>query len=182
MTWSPLPFWLSNSQPHSLGSRVLPVHILIATDAQWVVNEVKAALDSPSTTFAVLSNGREVAPAVAANTPDIAILDMQVGSMGGMAITMDLRLDQSSGALPKVPVLMLLDRVADVHMARRSGADGWTIKPLDSLRLRKAVTAIAGGGCYAEGIPTPDVEEEIVAEDAPVTQEVTMEATETVAP
>ena len=185
MTWNPLWFWPSNSQPHSLGSRVLPVHILIATDAQWVVNEVKAALDSPSTTFAVLSNGREVAPAVAANTPDIAILDMQVGSMGGMAITMDLRLDQSSGALPKVPVLMLLDRVADVHMARRSGADGWTIKPLDSLRLRKAVTAIAGGGCYAEGIPTPDLEEEIaeeaVAEDATVTEEVTADAAETVA-
>ena len=161
------------------------MHILIATDAQWVVNEVKAALDSPSTTFQVLSNGREVAGAVAANTPDIAILDMQVGSMGGMAITMDLRLDQSSGALPKVPVLMLLDRVADVHMARRSGADGWTIKPLDSLRLRKAVTAIAGGGCYAEGIPMPEIEEEVVLEEATATEEVAEGAAapaETVAP
>ncbi len=159
------------------------MHILIATDAQWVVNEVKAALDSPSTTFQIFTNGREVAGAVAASTPDIAILDMQVGSMGGMAITMDLRLDQSSGALPKVPVLMLLDRVADVHMARRSGADGWTIKPLDSLRLRKAVNAIAGGGCYAEGIPTPDVEEEVVAEEATVAEEVAAEApAETVAP
>jgi hypothetical protein len=48
--------------------------------------------------------------------------------------------------------------------------------------LRKAVTAIAGGGCYAEGIPTPDVEEEIVAEDAPETEEVTTEEAETVAP
>ena len=161
------------------------MHILIATDAQWVVNEVKAALDSPSTTFQVLSNGREVAGAVAANTPDIAILDMQVGSMGGMAITMDLRLDQSSGALPKVPVLMLLDRVADVHMARRSGADGWTIKPLDSLRLRKAVTAIAGGGCYAEGIPVPEAEEEVVLEEVTATEEVAEGAeapAETVAP
>ena len=184
MTWLPLPSWLSNSQPHSLGSRVLTVHILIATDAPWVVNEVTAALDSPSTTFQVLSNGREVAGAVAVNTPDIAILDMQVGSMGGMAITMDLRLDQSSGALPKVPVLMLLDRVADVHMARRSGADGWTIKPLDALRLRKAVNAIAGGGCYAEGIPTPDVEEDILEEVA-ATDDVAVEAeapAETVAP
>ena len=182
MTWSPSLSWHSNSQPHNLGSRVLTVHILIATDAQWVVNEVKAALDSPSTTFQVLSNGRDVAGAVAANTPDIAILDMQVGSMGGMAITMDLRLDQSSGALPKVPVLMLLDRAADIHMARRSGADGWTIKPLDSLRLRKAVTAIAAGGCYAEGIPTPDVEEEVVLEESATTEDVVAVTEETVAP
>lgn len=134
------------------------MHILIATDAQWVVDEVKAALESPSTSFQIISNGRHVARSVRERTPDIAILDMQVGTMGGMAITMDLRLDQSSGALPKVPVLMLLDRVADIHMARRSGADGWTIKPLDALRLRKAVKAISTGGCYAEGIPTPVVD------------------------
>ena len=62
--------------------------------------------------------------------------------MGGMAVTMALRLDESSGALPHVPVLMLLDRFADVHLARRSGADGWMVKPLDPLRLRRAVRAI----------------------------------------
>lgn len=140
------------------------MHILIATDAQWVLNEIQAVLGSSSTTIQVVTNGRLVAPAVAERTPDIAILDMQVGSMGGMAITMDLRLDHSSGALPNVPILMLLDRVADVHMARRSGANGWIIKPLDALRLRKAVTAIAAGGCYAEGVPVPEaIVEEVVA-------------------
>ena len=127
------------------------MHILIATDAQWVLDEVVATLDSPSVSFAVVTDGRKVVDAVRERTPDIAVLDMQVGNMGAMAITMDLRLDQSSGALPSVPVLVLLDRVADVHMARRSGANGWIIKPLDSLRLRKAVTEVAAGGCHAEG-------------------------------
>ena len=140
------------------------MHILIATDAQWVLNEIQAVFGSSSTTIQVVTNGRLVAPAVAERTPDIAILDMQVGSMGGMAITMDLRLDYSSGALPNVPILMLLDREADVHMARRSGANGWIIKPLDALRLRKAVNAIVAGGCYAEGIPVPEaIVEEVVA-------------------
>jgi DNA-binding response OmpR family regulator len=115
-----------------------------------------AVFGSSSTTIQVVTNGRLVAPAVAERTPDIAILDMQVGSMGGMAITMDLRLDNSSGALPNVPILMLLDREADVHMARRSGANGWIIKPLDALRLRKAVNAVVAGGCYAEGVPVPE--------------------------
>jgi len=156
------------------------VHILIATDEQWVVNEVVAALDSPSTTFEIVSNGRHVSRAVAAQTPDIAILDMQVGSMGGMAITMDLRLDQSDGRLPKVPVLMMLDRVADIHMARRSGADGWTIKPLDSLRLRKAVNEIAAGGCYAEGLPAIEIPEDDVTETESSTDvEVTAEESAT---
>ena len=140
------------------------MHILIATDAQWVLNEIQAVFGSSSTTIQVVTNGRLVAPAVAERTPDIAILDMQVGSMGGMAITMDLRLDNSSGALPNVPILMLLDREADVHMARRSGANGWIIMPLDALRLRKAVNAVVAGGCYAEGVPVPEaIVEEVIA-------------------
>lgn len=130
------------------------MHVLIATDAQWVLDDVVAALGSPSTTFHVITDGRQVSPTVAERVPDIAIVDLQVGTMGGMAITMDLRLDHSSGAVPHVPILMLLDRLADVHLARRSGADGWIIKPLDSLRLRRAVQAIAAGGSYTEGLDT----------------------------
>lgn len=149
------------------------MHILIATDAQWVLNEVTAALETPSTTFEVITNGRDVATAVRERTPDIAILDLQVGTMGGMAITMDLRLDESGGALPHVPILMLLDRVADVHLARRSGADGWIIKPLDAMRLGKAVRTITSGGQYTEGLP---------AEEVPVVEEaVSVEPAETVA-
>jgi DNA-binding response OmpR family regulator len=73
---------------------------------------------------------------------DIAILDLQSGSMGGMAVTMNLRLDESSGALPRVRVLMLLDRPADTFLARRSGADGWLLKPLDALKIQRAVDAV----------------------------------------
>jgi DNA-binding response OmpR family regulator len=94
--------------------------------------------------------------------------------MGGIAVTMDLRLDESGGTLPHVPILMLLDRQADVHMARRSGADGWLIKPLDALRLRRASKAIAGGGCFAEGIPA--VDEPVVEERVEEVEEVASEA------
>jgi DNA-binding response OmpR family regulator len=144
------------------------VHILVATDAQWVLDDVMAALSSPSTSFTVITNGREVSKAVQQRTPDIAILDLQVGAMGGMAITMDLRLDHSSGRMPHVPVLMLLDRKADIHLARRSGANGWLIKPLNALTLRRAAQEIAAGGCFAEGLTQPVVEDitESVAEDA----------------
>ena len=65
---------------------------------------------------------------------------------------MSLRLDESAGVVDHVPVLMLLDRRADLHLARRSGADGWLIKPLDALRLRRAADAILAGGVYTEGL------------------------------
>ena len=118
------------------------MHVLLASDAQWVVDEVVAALGGPETSFTVCRNGRDVTDVVKARTPDLAIVDLQSGSMGGMAVTMNLRLDESSGALPHVPVLMLLDRTADVFLARRSGAEGWLIKPLDALKIQRAVDAI----------------------------------------
>jgi two-component system nitrate/nitrite response regulator NarL len=52
-----------------------------------------------------------------------------------------------------VPILMLLDREADVFLARRSEADGWLIKPVDAFRLRRAHTALVDGRPYVEGVP-----------------------------
>ncbi|MGK0312421.1 MAG: DNA-binding response OmpR family regulator, partial [Ilumatobacter sp.] len=132
------------------------VNILIATDATWVVDDITAALGADGVTFTVCREGRVVADQIAERLPDLAILDLQIGSMGGMAVTMSLRLDESADTLPHVPVLMLLDRKADLHLARRSGAEGWLIKPLDALRLKRAAKAIMNGGTYTEGIPVPE--------------------------
>jgi len=129
------------------------VHILLATDADWIVDEVTAALGGDDVHFTICREGRVVAAQVERQLPDLAIFDLQIGSMGGMAVTMALRLDESAGALPHVPVLMLLDRAADLHLARRSAAEGWLVKPLDSLRLRRAADAIVAGGGYTEGLP-----------------------------
>jgi DNA-binding response OmpR family regulator len=151
------------------------VNILIATDATWVVDDITAALGADGVTFTVCREGRVVADQIAERLPDLAILDLQIGSMGGMAVTMSLRLDESADTLPHVPVLMLLDRKADLHLARRSGAEGWLIKPLDALRLKRAAKAIMNGGTYTEGIPVPEaptadqVEAHESAEEEPAT-------------
>ncbi len=121
------------------------MHILVATDADHVVNDITAALSSPDTRFTICSEGREVSRLVRKGDVDLAILDLQIGSKGGMAVTMDLRLDESSGNLPAVKVLMLLDRKADVHLAKRSAADGWLLKPYDPLALKRAVKAALEG-------------------------------------
>lgn len=135
---------------------VAGVHVLLATDADWIVDEVTAALGGPDTSFTVCREGRLVSKLVAERPPDLAVLDLQVGSMGGMAIAMALRLDESANLLPHVKVLMLLDRRADVYLAQRSGAEGWLIKPLDALRLKRAALAILNGEPFQEGVPAPE--------------------------
>ena len=136
------------------------MHVLLAADVDWLIDDVVAALDDVDTSFVVCAEGRDVARvlkerAAAGETFDVAIFDLQIGSMGGMAVTMSLRLDESASAVPHVPVLMLLDRTADVHLAKRSGADGWLVKPLDPLRLRRAVRKVTSGSPYHEGLAAP---------------------------
>jgi len=128
------------------------MHILIAADADYVVNDIVSALSDSETSFTVCHEGRDVSPIVAARTPDLAILDLQIGSMGGMAVTMALRLDASTGNAPDVKILMLLDRAADIHLAKRSAANGWLVKPFDALTLQRAVdAALAGSEPVAAG-------------------------------
>ena len=118
--------------------------VLIATDADPVFDEVEAALADESTKVLRVRSGMAVGEAVAANRPDLVILDLQIGNMGGVATCLHLRHEAGEGRLPDTPILMLLDREADVFLARRSGADGWVVKPLDAFRLRAAATEILG--------------------------------------
>jgi DNA-binding response OmpR family regulator len=116
--------------------------VLIATDADAVYDEVEAALADESTRVVRVRAGMDVGAAVADQHPDLVILDLQIGNMGGVAACLHLRHEAGEGRLPDVPVLMLLDRDADVFLARRSGADGWVVKPLDAFALRQAATEI----------------------------------------
>ena len=134
----------------------------MASDADWVIEDVHAALSDPDTTLRVVRAGSDVRDAVAAQTPDLVILDLQIGNMGGMATCLDLRLEAGAGRLPAVPVLMLLDRAADVFLARRSDAEGWLVKPLDAFRLKMAATKLLAGETMYE---TPRAEEDVAAAD-----------------
>jgi len=129
--------------------------ILLATDAEWIHGEVEAALAAPGTAVRWVRAGADVLPAVEEKAPQLVVLDLQIGNMGGMAACMALHLEESGGRLPHLPILMLLDRQADVFLAQRSAAEGWLIKPLDAFRLRKAAQAVLRGTTYQEGVDQP---------------------------
>ncbi len=116
--------------------------VLIATDADAVHAEVEAALADETTRVVRVRAGSDVGDVVATATLDLVILDLQIGNMGGIAACMHLHHEAGEGRLPRVPVLMLLDREVDTFLARRSGADGWVVKPLDAFSLRQAATAV----------------------------------------
>ncbi len=130
--------------------------ILLVGDSPLVREEISAVLDPAADEVFELDDGHKVAQSVADHHPDLVVLDFQVASMGAMAISFDLRLEESAGRLPQVPVLMLLDRRADVFLARRSAADGYVVKPLDPMRLKRAIGTVLAGGRFEDPSYRPD--------------------------
>ena len=124
--------------------------ILVASDLATLRREIEAVISGPDVEVRSVTSGPEVVSFVAEESPDLVIVDMQMGNMGGMAVTLELRLQESYDAIDHIPVLMLLDRRPDVFLARRSGAEGWIVKPLDPLRLRRAVAALLNDGTFAD--------------------------------
>lgn len=122
--------------------------VLVASDAPSVRREVASVIEGAGVEVVEAVSGPDVVRMVLEDPPDLVVVDMQMGNMGGMAVCLELRLEESYLDVPHVPVLMLLDRRPDVFLARRSGAEGWLVKPLDPLRVRRATRALLDGGSY----------------------------------
>lgn len=140
--------------------------VLLATDADWIFEDVDAALSGTDTTVSRVRAGRDVRPAVAAMQPALVVIDLQIGNMGGIAASLDLRLEAGAGRLPETRVLLLLDRSSDVWLAKEGLADGWLIKPLDAFRIRRAAEAVLAGGEFREGVEVSEPSEPEAADDA----------------
>lgn len=124
--------------------------MLIATDADWIFADVDAALSDEETRVVRVRRGRDVSAAARQVEPELIVLDLQIGNMGGIATALNLDQEFDAGTTPEAPILLLLDRPADVPLARRWGVDGWLVKPLDSFRLRRAARALMAGDTYHE--------------------------------
>ncbi len=129
--------------------------VIVVSDSPNVREAVIASLPDPSITVRELTRGADVLPAVGKKKPDLIVLDQQIGRMGGMATCLELHLEQGAGRLAHIPVLILLDRRADVFLARRSEAEGYIVKPLDPMHLSRAVRTILDGGTYEDGAYKP---------------------------
>jgi DNA-binding response OmpR family regulator len=125
--------------------------ILVAAEAAWVRDQLRTSLTGPGQTVIEVTRGQEVRTTVAEVTPDLVILDLQIANQGGIATAIDLRLEAAAGRLPELPILLLLDREADRHIAQRADADAVLVKPVDAGQLRRAIKRLLSPVRAVEG-------------------------------
>lgn len=111
--------------------------LLLVADSEWVLNDVRAGLGVGSWDLSTLDDPREAETRVEEDSPDVVVVDLQIGSMGGMAVVRAIRAAYDEDDRPRL--VMLLDREADDFLARRAGADAWVVKPFSSHDLRLAL-------------------------------------------
>ena len=113
--------------------------VLVVAAEAWARNDVHAALTTPDYELTDHEDPATVAGTVADGDFDAVVVDLQVSSMGGMAVTRSVRENNTVRGNDDTPVVLLLDRAADQFLAGRSGAAAWVVKPFTAQELRGAV-------------------------------------------
>ena len=127
----------------------MPPLALVVSDGAWVTNEVRSALSVGSWQIEELSDPRAIVDRLDHSRVDAVIVDMQVGSKGGMAVIRSIR--QATDAISRPRTVLLLDRSADEFLARRAGADAAVLKPINASELRQALGMTQTATTGAEG-------------------------------
>ena len=122
----------TGSAPRRPAGSVGAVHILVATDADYVLDDITAALGGPDVSFTVCRNGRDVSPTSSSNARPISSCSTcRSARWAAWPSRWPCASTRARARCRTCKVLMLLDRQADVHLAKRCAADGYLVKPLE---------------------------------------------------
>lgn len=143
-----------------------PIRLLLADDQALVRGALAALLDLESDLDVVAQVGRgdDVVPAALANHPDVALIDVEMPGLDGIAATRELR---TSLPACRVLVVTTFGRPGYLRRAMDAGASGFLVKDTPSTQLADAVRRVAAGLRVVD--PALAVESLIVG-DSPLTE------------
>jgi two-component system response regulator DesR len=122
----------------------MTIRLLLADDQALVRGALATLLDleADMEVVAEVGNGDEVVPAARAHRPDVALLDVEMPGLDGIAATAALH-----EALPKVRVLIVttFGRPGFLRRALQAGASGFVVKDTPARQLAEAVRRVHAG-------------------------------------
>ncbi|TYB37204.1 response regulator transcription factor [Micromonospora sp. AP08] len=121
-----------------------PIRLLLADDQALVRGALAALLsmEPDLTVVAEVGRGDEVVPAALRTTPDVALLDVEMPGLDGVAAAAALR-----AALPgcRVLVVTTFGRPGYLRRAMEAGANGFVVKDTPARQLADAVRRVHAG-------------------------------------
>jgi len=145
----------------------MTVRILIADDQQLVRSGFRMILDSEEDleVVAEAADGREAVAAIRHRKPDVALMDLRMPVMDGIAATAEVVAD---GQVPtRVLVVTTFDTDEHVYAALRAGASGFVLKDAPPEELAAAVRLVAAG----EALLAPSVTRRVIEEFTRISRE-----------
>lgn len=125
------------------------IKVLIADDQEIVCQGLKKILQSDPEieVIATANNGQQALDMIAAERPDLVLMDLQMPLMNGVQAIRRLRVSH-----PRLPVLVLTTYMDDKWLfdAIRSGASGYLMKDRPRQELIDAIKGTAAGDAYID--------------------------------
>ncbi|MFE3457379.1 response regulator [Nocardiopsis aegyptia] len=135
------------------------IRVLLADDEAMIRAGVRAILDSDPAVEVVAeaADGREAVDLVLSHRPDVALMDIRMPRMDGLAAAAEIH-----RVAPGTAVVMLTTFGEDeyVSQALGDGASGFLLKAGDPRELITGVHAVADGGAYL----SPKVARQVIAQ------------------
>ncbi|MBF9072777.1 response regulator transcription factor [Streptacidiphilus sp. NEAU-YB345] len=120
------------------------VHVLVADDSELVRRGLVDVLESSDELHVVAQawDGRSAVDAARSASPDVALVDIRMPGLDGLAATREMR------GLPRPPRVLILTTFAEdeyVREALEAGASGFLLKDTPPRELIRAVVQVAEG-------------------------------------
>jgi two-component system alkaline phosphatase synthesis response regulator PhoP len=115
--------------------------ILVVDDNEHNLELIQAYLDELGGAVRVARDGSEALESIAANPPDIVLLDIMMPRMSGYQVCERIKQNPSTRDIPVVMVTAL-NEVGDVERAVDAGADDFLTKPVNKLELLTRVRSL----------------------------------------
>nr|WP_082403524.1 response regulator transcription factor [Saccharothrix sp. NRRL B-16348] len=136
-----------------------PIRVLLADDEPMFLGTIRLLVDADPgvEVVAEAGTGREACALAARHRPDVAVVDVRMPDLDGVAAT---RLITALPDPPKVLILTTFDLDGVVYETLRAGASGFLLKDVPPHRLLDAIRTVAAG----EALLAPTVTRRLIAD------------------
>lgn len=105
-------------------------HVLVVDDEPEIVKLVTRILEGRGHTITIARDGQEALDAIAAERPDVVVIDLNLPKVDGLEVTRRLKADAPTRDLPVVLMMTTTPQLADADREVSLGPDEYVLKPI----------------------------------------------------